>query len=115
MENSTENPKSKTKEAEQFIFQDGMYKSDLFIQFEKDCCEAYNIIRKEGHKLINLFLLMMSAGLPELNHEKDLDYLIKKLRLDKSEPAAAKDFKKEIYRAMNTKIRRWDNLAHNIK
>jgi hypothetical protein len=49
-----------------------IYKSPQFLEFEEDCCRAFNILRKEGNKLINLFLLMLSAGMPELNHEKDL-------------------------------------------
>jgi len=42
-------------------------KSPDFIEFEWLCCEAYNILRLEGHKLINLFLIMLSAGMPELS------------------------------------------------
>jgi len=64
-----------------FILNNGLYKSRAFFKFEEDCCKAYNILRKEGSKLINLFLLMLSAGMPELNHDKDIMHLVKKLNL----------------------------------
>lgn len=91
------------------------YKSKEFKIFEEDCCKAYNILRKEGNKLINLFLLMLSAGMPELNHEDDIMHLVKKLNLGKSEQEASIIFRKEIQNAMNSTSRRFDNLAHNIK
>lgn len=58
-----------------------MIKSKDFLRFEEDCCKAYNILRKEGNKLINLFLLMLSAGMPELSVEKDIEFLEKRLNL----------------------------------
>ena len=58
---------------------------------------------------------MMSAGMPELNHEKDLEYLVKKLNFGQSEQEASKSFKKEIWRAMAATSRRLDNFAHNLK
>jgi phosphatidylinositol-4,5-bisphosphate 3-kinase len=35
-------------------------------KFEDKCCIAYNLIRKHGHFLINIFRMMLSAGMPEL-------------------------------------------------
>ena len=80
-------------------------------------------MRKEGFKLINMFLLMMSAGMPELNTEQDIEYMVKKLQFEKSEQEAAKNFRKELQErnlkcyeyVLNTWFRRWDNLAHNFK
>ena len=79
------------------------------------CCKAYNILRKEGNKLINLFLLMLSAGMPELSKDKHLEYLVDKMNFHMSEQEAAKHFKKEIQRAIKCFSRRLDNLAHNVK
>ena len=73
-----------------------IYKSQDFQEFEENCCVAYNILRKEGNKLINLFLLMLSAGMPELSKDKHLEYLVEKLNLHMSEQEASKHFKKEI-------------------
>ena len=49
------------------------------------CCKAYNTLRKEGNKLINLFLLMLSAGMPELSKDKHLEYLVDKMNFHMSE------------------------------
>lgn len=38
----------------------------LFKKFEEYCTVAYNVVRKHGNLLINIFLMMLSAGLPEL-------------------------------------------------
>jgi len=43
---------------------------------------------------------MLSAGMPELNHQDDLEYLVKKLAFEQSEQEASKAFKKEIQRAI---------------
>lgn len=55
------------EEREISMNQNGYYKSKEFLQFEDDMCQAYNVLRKNGNKLINLLLLMLSAGMPELN------------------------------------------------
>ena len=65
--------------------------------------------------LINLFLLMLSAGMPELNYESDIQPMVNRLQLDMTEVEASNLFKKEIENAMNNKMRRLDNFFHNIK
>ena len=44
----------------------GGREGDMFKQFEQDCTNAYNYIRKHGHFLLNIFLMNLSAGMPEL-------------------------------------------------
>ena len=92
-----------------------MYKTQKFLQFEEDCCEAYRIMRREGHKLINLFMLMLSAGMPELNTEKDIEFLVTRFKFELSDQEATKNFRREIHRAINTFSRRFDNFNHNLK
>ena len=58
---------------------------------------------------------MLSAGMPELNKEKDIEFLVDRLHFELTEQEASKLFKKEIIKAMNNKMRRFDNVAHNIK
>ena len=58
---------------------------------------------------------MLSAGMPELNKEKDIEFLVERLHFELTEQEASKLFKKEIIKAMNNKMRRFDNVAHNIK
>ena len=40
--------------------------SEKFKIFEEYCTNAYNLVRKHGHTLIALFMMMLSAGIPEL-------------------------------------------------
>lgn len=44
----------------------GGREGDLFGKFQRDCTNAYNLVRKHGHFLINIFLMNLSAGMPEL-------------------------------------------------
>jgi len=94
---------------------DDALKSRSFKEFEDKCCQAYNILRKEGHQLINMFLIMLSAGMPELKRDDDIQYMVNRLDLGISEQEASNKFKKEIQKAMQTYSRRFDNFIHNIK
>eukprot|EP01132_Coremiostelium_polycephalum_P010003 gene10003-12268_t len=55
---------------------------DQFKTFEELCCKAYNSIRRRAHVFLNLFLMMISTGMPELNSESDIYYLRDALALD---------------------------------
>ena len=91
------------------------YKTANYFYFEDLCCKAYNILRANANPLINLFLIMLSAGMPELKHKEEIEALVKKLDLNLSEREAAKKFQQEITTAVNTFSRRMDNLFHNYK
>lgn len=93
----------------------GGMNSEGFNQFNSLCCRAYNIIRKNGWKLINLFLLMQSAGMPELKRSSDIEYMRNMLSLQFTDMEAEAKFKKEIINSMNSRIRTLDNLIHNLK
>ncbi len=58
---------------------------------------------------------MLSAGMPELNYEHDIQHLVDKLNLGMSDLEASKHFKKMIVKAMNNWWRRVDNFFHNYK
>jgi len=62
-----------------------------------------------------MFLIMLSAGMPELRKDEDLQWLVDKLDMNISEQEASNKFKKEIQKAMRTSSRRFDNFVHNIK
>ena len=47
----------------------------LFRKFEEYCTIAFNLVRKHGIFLINIFLMMVSGGLPELRSNSDIEYL----------------------------------------
>jgi len=90
-------------------------KTESFLEFEKNCCKAYNILRNKGHRLINMFLIMLSAGMPELNSEQEIQFLCERLYLNHTEQEANIRFKKEIQTSVNTWSRRFDNFIHNVK
>jgi len=64
---------------------DESLKTESFKYFEDRCCKAYNILRKEGHRLINMFLIMLSAGMPELKANDDIEFLVRRLNLSFTE------------------------------
>ena len=65
--------------------------------------------------MINLFLLMLSAGMPELNFESDIQPMVDRLSLESTEQEASNLFKREIQNAMGNRRRRIDNFFHNFK
>ncbi|XP_029206897.2 phosphatidylinositol 4,5-bisphosphate 3-kinase catalytic subunit beta isoform-like [Acropora millepora] len=87
-----------------------------FERFNHLCREAFLIIRRKGALLINLFVMMLSAGLPELRSLDDIGYLRKTLRLDLSEDEAVRDFQKKFDAAINNSWKTSMNwFAHNVK
>ncbi|XP_078374563.1 phosphatidylinositol 4,5-bisphosphate 3-kinase catalytic subunit beta isoform-like isoform X2 [Oculina patagonica] len=75
--------------------------TDEFKRFEQLCEEAFLILRRKGPLLINLFVMMLSAGLPELRSLDDIDYLRKTLVLSLSEEDAIKDFRVKFSNALD--------------
>ena len=78
-------------------------------------CRAYNILRDNAATLINLFRLMIPAGIPELTCVEDINYLRDMLKLDLDDKKAAKDMAHVIKICLNDTYRRIDNLIHNWK
>ncbi|GAM22583.1 hypothetical protein SAMD00019534_057580 [Acytostelium subglobosum LB1] len=87
--------------------------SENFKFFVQTCCLAYNTLRKHTDLFINLFQLMLSTGIPELQHEDDIDYLRKALAPGVSDTEAAKEFTNNIHVALNTKTVLLNDLFHN--
>ena len=85
-------------------------------EFKDLCAKAYNILRKNASRLISLFILMSSAGLPELSGIQDVDYLKKMLKLDlDNDEDACNYFIGLINKCKNEKFRLIDNMIHNLK
>ena len=88
----------------------------VYFRFNRLCIEAFLILRRKGPLLINLFVMMLSAGLPELRSLEDISYLRKTLVLSLSEQEAIKDFQKKFDAALNNSWKTSMNwLAHNVK
>lgn len=70
-------------------------------------------MRHNSHTLIDLLLLMIVGEISQLN-DQSITYLIKELRLNKTDEEAASEFKKLIRKALGTHFRMFDNVAHNL-
>ena len=84
-------------------------------EFENMCCQAYNILRQHGNLLMNLFILVMPACMPELLDKDDVTYLKDMLDGQLTDEGADKKFRGEIKKSLGTVSRRFDNWIHNMK
>lgn len=98
-----------------YVMGGSKYKTSALFKTFKECCfKAFNILRKHAALLENLFLLMVSAGMPELMDREDVLYLRDMLCLDATDKQAEKRFKAEIKNSLDGTWRRIDNLIHNV-
>lgn len=51
------------------------------------------LIREKGNMFINLFSMMVSAGIPELSSIRDIRYLLETLKLSTHEAEALRSFR----------------------
>jgi phosphatidylinositol-4,5-bisphosphate 3-kinase len=84
-------------------------------EFKYFCVRAYNILRKNANRLLNLFIIMSSSGMPELYSLNNIKYFIDMLKLDKkNDEDAGNYFLCLINQSKNDKYRYFDNIFHNI-
>jgi phosphatidylinositol kinase/protein kinase (PI-3 family) len=86
-----------------------------FPEFEQLCCQAYNVLREHSNLLMNLFILVVPAAMPELLDKTDVTYLKDMLSCEMTNEQADKKFKEEIKKSLRTVSRRFDNWIHNMK
>jgi len=86
-----------------------------FRKFQMLARDAYKMLRVNSSLLEDLFLLMVSAGMPELSVEKDIDYLREKLALNWIEKKALGRLEDEISKALNSSFKSFDDYIHNWK
>jgi phosphatidylinositol kinase/protein kinase (PI-3 family) len=85
-------------------------------EFKDLCVRAYIILRRNASRLMNLYIIMSSAGLPELSGIHDVGYLKNMLKLEKiNEEDAGNYFIGLINQSKNEKFRLLDNMIHNLK
>ncbi|KAI9190138.1 Phosphatidylinositol 4,5-bisphosphate 3-kinase catalytic subunit alpha isoform [Blastocladiella emersonii ATCC 22665] len=87
--------------------------------FVATAVRAYLVLRRNANIFMNLFLLMLSTGIPELQTVDDLSYLRDAFCLGMSEAEAAEEFQGLIYESIrlgwSTQLNWWvHNLAHGI-
>eukprot|EP00004_Rigifila_ramosa_P017917 TRINITY_DN4410_c0_g1_i2.p1 TRINITY_DN4410_c0_g1~~TRINITY_DN4410_c0_g1_i2.p1 ORF type:complete len:1276 (-),score=331.80 TRINITY_DN4410_c0_g1_i2:61-3729(-) len=97
-----------------FAFVMGGKDSAKFKWFTDLSCQSYNILRRHAHLFINLFMMMLSTGIPELQSEQDIDFLRQALSLELTEADASKKFTKLIADCLNTKSTQINNAIHII-
>ncbi len=93
----------------------GGEQDDKYLEFINYCGRAYNILRKNATSLIIMMRLMIPAGMPELQNESDIEYLVDKLQLKLNDKEAAVLMTKEIKKCLSDTYRRIDNFIHNVK
>jgi hypothetical protein len=72
------------------------------------------VLRRNADLFITLFHMMLLTGIPELTHEKDINWLRKALHLDLTEGEATKKFEKLIDVAQNSKMTVLNHAIHNM-
>lgn len=70
--------------------------------------------RRNTSLLVNLFLLMLPAGMPELASKEDINYLRDKLAPTLSDDDTVKVFTEEVKNALGDVRKRLDNTVHNF-
>ena len=84
--------------------------------FKKCCVKAFNILRHNASKIINPFIIMSAAGLPEFYGIYDINYMKNMLVLDKpNDEDAGNYFIEQIWKCKNEKLRQIDSLIRIIK
>jgi phosphatidylinositol-4,5-bisphosphate 3-kinase len=84
----------------------------LYDQFIEWTGEAYNCLRMRSRLLILLFALMVSAGMPELMSDVDINYLVDMLRLKVDAKKARQHVQSEVKSSLKDWMRILDNRIH---
>ncbi|VDI43654.1 phosphatidylinositol 3-kinase [Mytilus galloprovincialis] len=86
----------------EYIIKDGEKKPQNFTHFKEICERAYLIIRSRAHLLIQLFMMMLSSGIPQLNNVSDIDYIKEVLALNSTQEEALEKFRKKFKEAQES-------------
>ena len=87
-------------------------KGEGFKHFEDVCVKAFLILREHAVLFINLFSLMLYAGIPELRRPEDIAYLKDQFLLHMSAEDAGKTFRSWIYESLYCKTTQINNAIH---
>jgi len=96
----------------EFAYMMGGTSDPHFKWFVALCVKAYNILRHHSSIFINLFAMMVATGIPELQTERDIQYLREAFSLDLDDDQAGEKFVSLIIQSLNTKITQWNNVMH---
>ena len=85
----------------EYIITKGDTDQKNFQAFKEICEQAYLIIRQKAPLLIQLFIMMLSSGIPQLNSISDIDYLKEVLALNSTPEEAVEKFRKKFKEAQD--------------
>jgi phosphatidylinositol-4,5-bisphosphate 3-kinase len=83
-------------------------------EFVNYCTSAFNILRANAKKFLNIMITMSSSNMPEFSTMSDVTYVKEQLKLNMNEKDASEYFIKTIKDSLNDKYRTIDNLIHNF-
>jgi hypothetical protein len=95
-----------------FCFVMGGTSSAQFKSFVDLCGRAYNVVRRRGHMFINLFQLMLSTGIPELQREEDILYLRERIKDELSDEDGMREMEQKIHLSLKNKRLQLNNYIH---
>eukprot|EP01102_Stenamoeba_stenopodia_P009928 TRINITY_DN2950_c0_g4_i1.p1 TRINITY_DN2950_c0_g4~~TRINITY_DN2950_c0_g4_i1.p1 ORF type:complete len:949 (+),score=178.17 TRINITY_DN2950_c0_g4_i1:889-3735(+) len=87
-------------------------KGEFYLKFQRICKQAYNILRHNSTTFINLFQMMVSTGIPELQTSDDINYLRESFKLGASDAEAGEYFENLILESYNTKTTVLNDAIH---
>ncbi|XP_050441435.1 phosphatidylinositol 4-phosphate 3-kinase C2 domain-containing subunit beta isoform X2 [Adelges cooleyi] len=84
-----------------------------FHHFVDVCVQAFNIVRKHGNLLLNIFGLMASSGIPGVTMDA-VNYVQKALLPELSNPEAAASFARMIENSIKSRFTQFNFFLHNL-
>ena len=87
---------------------------EQYEKFLRICFQCYNILRANAKLLVNLFVLMVPAGIPELRDAHNVEYLVDQLQLKMTIEEAEGAFEEQLVNALNTTSKKWDDWFHEM-
>ncbi|XP_050532896.1 phosphatidylinositol 4-phosphate 3-kinase C2 domain-containing subunit beta isoform X2 [Daktulosphaira vitifoliae] len=96
-----------------YVINGGDKPSIKFHHFVDVCVQAFNIVRKHGNLLLNLFGLMASSGIPGVTMDA-VNYVQKALLPELSNTEAAASFARMIENSIKSRFTQFNFFLHNL-
>ena len=90
-------------------------KPEQYSTFVDLCCDIFNILRKHSSLLVSLFSLSIPCNLPELQEEKDVQWIYEKLQVGKNDEEGAAYFRDQLELSLNTAATRMNDVSISLK
>ena len=87
----------------------------LFLEFIDLCASALKVLQDHGKAVINMFALMVPAGMPELSNREEIRYLRDMIYQDDDIDGMRKTLQAEAERGLRNWIKKLDNFGHIMK